>query len=71
MVQLAAEGGFSAIPRNLIVWAAPGVVLGAMLGTGLQGRVSPRVTRWFFGGPFLSIGITSLLAFTVFKDSFV
>ncbi len=70
MVQLAADGGFSAIPWNLIVWAVPGAVLGAVLGTGLQGKVSPRVTRWFFSGLFLTIGVTFLLAFTVFRSRF-
>jgi len=70
MVQLAADGGFSAIPWNLIIWAVPGAVLGAVLGTGLQGKVSPRVTRWFFSGLFLTIGVTFLLAFTVFKSRF-
>lgn len=62
MVQLAADGGFSAIPWNLIIWAVPGAVLGAVLGTGLQGKLSPRVTRWFFSGLFLTIGVTFLLA---------
>ena len=70
MVQLAADGGLSAIPWNLIIWAVPGAVLGAVLGTGLQGKVSPRVTRWFFSGLFLTIGVTFLLAFTVFKSRF-
>ena len=70
MVQLTADGGFSAIPWNLIIWAVPGAVLGAVLGTGLQGKVSPRVTRWFFSGLFLTIGVTFLLAFTVFKSRF-
>ena len=45
----------------------PGAVLGAILGTGLQGKVSARVTRWFFSALFLTIGVTFLLAFTVFK----
>jgi len=65
MVQLAAHGGLAAIPWTLIVWAVPGAVLGAVLGTGLQGKVSPGLTRWFFGGLFLAIGVTFLLAFTV------
>jgi len=54
MAQLAVDGGLAAIPWNLIVWAAPGAVLGAILGTGLQGKVSPRVTRWFFSALFLN-----------------
>jgi uncharacterized membrane protein YfcA len=68
MVQLAAR--LTAIPWNLIVWAVPGAVLGAVLGTGLQGKLSPRLSRWFFSGLFLAIGVTFLLAFTVFKGSF-
>lgn len=70
MVQLAAVGGLAAIPWNLIVWAVPGAVLGAYLGTGLQGRVSPTMTRWSFGALFLLIGIAFLLAFTVFSERF-
>ena len=48
----------------------PGTVLGALLGTGLQGKVSPTGTRWFFSGLFLAIGVTFLLAFTIFKSRF-
>jgi uncharacterized membrane protein YfcA len=70
MVQLATHGGLAAIPWTLIVWAVPGAVAGAILGTGLQGKVSPRLTRWFFSGLFLIIGVTFLLAFTVFRASF-
>jgi uncharacterized membrane protein YfcA len=70
MIQLATHGGLTAIPWTLIVWAVPGAVVGAVLGTGLQGKVSPRLTRWFFGGLFLTIGVAFLLAFTVFKASF-
>lgn len=70
MTQLAAHGGLSAIPWDLIVWAMPGAVVGALLGTGLQGKVSPTVTRWFFSGLFLTIGVTFLLAFTIFRNSF-
>lgn len=70
MVQLAADGGFAAIPWNLIIWAVPGAVLGAVLGTGLQGKVNPRLTRWFFSCLFLTIGVTFLLAFTIFRSHF-
>ena len=48
------------------MWAMPGAVLGA----GLQGKVSPTVTRWFFSGLFLTIGVTFPLAFTIFRSSF-
>jgi len=70
MVQLASDGGLAAIPWDLIVWAVPGAVLGAFLGTGLQGKVSPTATRWFFGTLFLLIGTVFLLAFTVFAERF-
>lgn len=70
LVQLGAEGGLSAIPFNLIVWAVPGAIVGAFVGTRFQGRVSEQATRWFFSVLFLAIGITFLLAFTVFQDQF-
>jgi uncharacterized protein len=70
LVQLATEGGLSAIPWNLLVWAVPGAVGGAFLGTRLQGRVREDAARRFFTGLFLAIGITFLLAFTVFSARF-
>jgi len=39
-------------------------------GTGLQGKVSLRVTRWFFGALFFTIGASFLLSFTVFRQRF-
>lgn len=66
MVQLAVEGGLSAIPWNLIVWAVPGAVVGAGIGTRLQGTISERTTRIFFTLLFLAIGLTFLVAFTRF-----
>jgi hypothetical protein len=47
-----------------------GAVLGAFLGTGLQGRMSPTANRWYFGTLFLLIGTVFLLAFTVFAERF-
>jgi len=70
LVQLAREGGFAAIPWNLIVWGVPGAIIGATIGTHLQGRVSERATRLFFSTLFLVIGVTFLLAFTVFAGRF-
>ena len=70
LVQLTAEGGLSAIPWNLIVWAVPGAILGAFLGTRMQGRVSERLTRALFTALFGMIGLTFLLAFTVFRHRF-
>jgi uncharacterized membrane protein YfcA len=70
LVQLASEGGFTAIPWNLIVWGVPGAMIGATAGTHLQGRVSERATRFFFSGLFAAIGVIFLLAFTVFARRF-
>ena len=70
LIQLAGEGGISAIPWNLIVWAVPGAIMGAFVGTRLQGRVSERASRLFFSGLFLLIGTVFLLAFTVFSARF-
>ena len=65
LVQLDLEGGLSAIPWNLIVWAVPGTIVGAFIGTRLQGRVSERAARRFFSGLFGAIGVVFLLAITV------
>lgn len=43
---------------------------GAMLGTRLEGRVREDIARRFFAGLFLLIGLTFLLAFTVFASRF-
>lgn len=69
-VEIVQEGGVSAIPWKLIVYAVPGSVLGAFAGTRLQGRVSERASRLFFSALFLGIGVAFLLAFTVFRSTF-
>ncbi len=69
-VQLAILGGLSAIPWNLIVWAVPGAIIGATIGTHFQGKIRERVARIFFSLLFLSIGIVFVMAFTVFKQRF-
>jgi hypothetical protein len=70
LLQLVVDGGFGAIPWNLIVWAVPGALLGASIGTRLQGRVSEQSARLFFAGLFAAIGAAFLLAFTVFAHRF-
>lgn len=69
-VQLVMQGGMSAIPWNLIVWAVPGAIIGAIMGTHFQGKISERVSRIFFSVLFFSIGIIFLVAFTVFRHRF-
>jgi uncharacterized membrane protein YfcA len=63
LVELTREGGLSAIPWNLLVWAVPGSLVGAFLGTHLQGRIPARVTRLFFATLFGLIGLTFLAVF--------
>jgi uncharacterized membrane protein YfcA len=70
LVELARQGGLSAIPWKLLVYAVPGSVVGALLGTRLQRRVSEDASRRFFTGLFELIGLTFLLAFTVFSSTF-
>jgi uncharacterized membrane protein YfcA len=70
LITLVAAGGIAAIPWNLIVWAVPGAVTGAFIGTRLQGRVSEKAARIFFAFLFAVIGIAFLLAFTVFRNRF-
>ncbi len=69
-VELIQHGGLSAIPWNLLVYAVPGAIIGAFVGTRLQGRVSEKSARRFFAGLFAVIGVAFLLAFTVFKHRF-
>ncbi len=71
LVQLARDGGFGAIPWNLLAWAVPGAVIGAVLGTQLQGKVPEQLARRFFAALFAAIGVTFLLAFVVFERRFV
>jgi uncharacterized membrane protein YfcA len=66
LVQLAIQGGYRAIPWTLIVWAVPGALVGAWIGTHFQGRVSERASRLFFSALFLVIGVVFLAAFTIF-----
>lgn len=70
LIELLKEGGAGAIPWNLIVWAVPGAIIGAFVGTRLQGRVSERASRMFFAALFATIGLSFLLAFTVFAPRF-
>jgi uncharacterized membrane protein YfcA len=70
LVELGMHGGLSAIPWNLIVWAVPGSIVGAIIGAHLQGKVSERATRTFFSLLFLGIGLKFLIAFTFFARRF-
>jgi uncharacterized membrane protein YfcA len=47
----------AAIPWNLLVWAVPGAIIGAVIGTALQGRIPARAAQAFFAGLFALIGV--------------
>lgn len=53
----------AAVPWNLLAWAVPGAVIGAYLGTALQGRIQERTTRLFFAALFGLIGLTFVAVF--------
>lgn len=61
LLLLLREGGFGAVPWNLIAWAVPGAITGSFLGTRLQGRVPERLANRFFGALFTGIGVAFLL----------
>ena len=60
-VQLVREGGWTAIPWNLLCYDIPGVLIGGQLGPMLQGRVSHHVMRRAIGALFLVLAIAMLL----------
>jgi uncharacterized protein len=57
LVQFTMTRGLGEIPWNLIVWGAPGMAAGAVLGSHLHGRVSERAAKGFFAGLFVVIGL--------------
>jgi hypothetical protein len=63
LVRLARDGGLAAIPWNLLVWAVPGAIIGAVIGTALQGRIPARAAQAFFAGLFALIGVVFVAVF--------
>lgn len=70
LVQLTVDGGLSATPWNLVVWAVPGALIGAQIGTRLQGRFDEGRTALFFAALFLAIGFAFLAIVTVLGERF-
>lgn len=46
-----------------LVWAVPGAVIGAVVGTHLQGRVPDRAAQLFFAGLFGLVGMVFVAVF--------
>ncbi|MGI9566645.1 MAG: sulfite exporter TauE/SafE family protein [Nitrosopumilus sp.] len=57
---LVSEGGTDAIPWHLVMYTAPGVVIGGQIGTRLQGRFSQEKMEKMFGVLFGVIGIAMI-----------
>ena len=70
LIQLTANGGLSATPWNLVVWAVPGAIVGAQIGSRLQGRFDEGRTALFFAALFLAIGVVFLAMVTVLGARF-
>lgn len=57
---LISEGGVNAIPWNLILYTAPGVVIGGQIGSRLQGRISSEKMERIVTILFVVIGISMI-----------
>jgi uncharacterized membrane protein YfcA len=60
VLTLVSEGGFEVIPWNLIIYTAPGVVIGGQIGSRLQGIVPSNKMERIFGILFGIIGIAMI-----------
>lgn len=54
---LVAEGGFTAMPWNAVIYTIPGVIIGGQVGPRLQGKIPSRIVEIVIGGIFTAIGI--------------
>lgn len=57
---LVSEGGVDAIPWHLVMYTAPGVVIGGQIGTRLQGKFSQEKMEKMFGILFGIIGVAMI-----------
>ena len=56
VARLLSEGGFSAVPWNLIVYTVPGALIGGQIGAKLQGTVREATMERLMAGLFVVIG---------------
>lgn len=57
---LVSEGGIDAVPWHLVVYTAPGVIIGGQIGSRLQGRFSADKMEKVFAGLFGVIGVAMI-----------
>ncbi len=64
---LIAGGGLGAVPWNIVMYTAPGCLIGGQIGPRLQGKISSRTIERFIAGVFTVIGVAMFVI--VFKES--
>ncbi len=57
VIALLGQGGFQAIPWNLIVYTVPGAAIGGQLGVRFQGRLSTKNSERLISVLFLVVGV--------------
>ncbi len=57
---LTQHGGVESIPWTLLVWAAPGVVLGGQIGSRLQGKIPESIMERGIAATFLLIAVAMM-----------
>ncbi len=57
---LIAEGGWNAVPWNLVCYTIPAVIIGGQIGPRLQGKVSSKTMEKVIGVLFLLVGLAML-----------
>lgn len=60
ITQLVREGGFGAVPWNLICYVVPGVLIGGQIGPRLQGLVSQRTMERAIGTLFIFLAVAMM-----------
>ena len=65
---LIAEGGFNAVPWNVVVYTIPAGIIGGQIGPRLQGKVSQRAMEKSIAYLFLVIGIA--MAYIAIRNTF-
>jgi len=61
IAQLINEGGWHAVPWNLVVYTIPGVIIGGQIGPRLQGRVSQRTMEYAISVLFIVLSVAMSL----------
>jgi hypothetical protein len=60
VLEIVRDGGFGAVPWNLVCYSVPGVLIGGQIGPRLQGRVSQRAMERAIGILFLLLGFAMM-----------